>query len=239
MSRELWERVQDVLDGRHAKRHRRAKHEFAFSGLIECGHCGCAIVAEIKKQRYVYYHCTGYKGKCDEPYVREEVLEQQFADLLGRLTFDDEVLDWVREALRQSHADEKRDHEEAIARLQAQYDRLQNRLHAMYVDKLDGRIDTAFFDRMSAEWRAEQDRCLPTIEQHQSADQSYLEEGVRILELARNSRRLFEKQEPREKRRLLNFVVSNCTWKDGNWCPPANRLICLRKQAPWHRPRRG
>src|SRR5512132_2000371 len=76
-------------------------------------------------------------------YVREEVLERQFADLLGRLTFDDEVLDWVREALRQSHADEKRDHEEAIARLQTQYDRLQNRLHAMYVDKLDGRIDTA------------------------------------------------------------------------------------------------
>ncbi len=63
VSRELWERVQGVLDGRHAKRHRRAKHEFAFSGLIECGHCGCAVVGEIKKQRYVYYHCTGYKGK--------------------------------------------------------------------------------------------------------------------------------------------------------------------------------
>jgi site-specific DNA recombinase len=230
VSRELWERVQDVLDGRHAKRHRRAKHDFAFSGLIECGHCGCAVVAEIKKQRYVYYHCTGYKGKCDEPYVREEVLERQFADLLGRLTFDDEVLDWVRAALRQSHADEKRHHEEAIARLQAQYDRLQNRLHAMYVDKLDARIDAAFFDRMSAQWRAEQDRCLQLIEQHQSADQSYLEEGVRILELARNSRRLFEKQEPREKRRLLDFVVSNCTWKDGKLAPALRQPFDLLAQ---------
>src|SRR5215469_14325957 len=27
--------------------------------------------------------------------------------------------------------------------------------------------------------------------------------------------RLFEKQEPREKRRLLNFVVSNSTWRGG------------------------
>jgi site-specific DNA recombinase len=25
----------------------------------------------------------------------------------------------------------------------------------------------------------------------------------------------FAKQEPREKRRLLNFVLSNCTWEDG------------------------
>ena len=50
-------------------------------------------------------------------YVREEVIEQQFTDLLGRLKFDDEVLEWVREALDASHADERREHEEAIKRL--------------------------------------------------------------------------------------------------------------------------
>ena len=74
VSPELWERVQGVLNGRQANKHRRAKHNFAFSGLIACGHCGCSIVGEIKKQRYIYYHCTGYKGRCNEPYVREEVL---------------------------------------------------------------------------------------------------------------------------------------------------------------------
>ena len=31
-------------------------------------------------------------GRCDEPYVREEVLERLFSDLVGRLIFDDEVL---------------------------------------------------------------------------------------------------------------------------------------------------
>ncbi len=121
----------------------------------------------------------------------------------------------MRDALRASHADEKNEHEAAVGRLRAEYDRLQGRIHAMYVDKLDGKIDGAFFERMSAEWRVEQDRCLREIERHHLAEQSYLEEGVRLLELARNARRLFEKQEPREKRRLLNFVVSNCTWKGG------------------------
>jgi DNA invertase Pin-like site-specific DNA recombinase len=212
---DLWERVQGVLDGRHAKKHRRVKHDFAFSGLIACGHCGCSIVGEIKKQRYVYYHCTGYKGRCEEPYVREEIIERQFSELLGRLIFDDEVLAWVRDALHASHADEKREHEAAIGRLRADYDRLRARTHAMYVDKLDGKVDAAFFERMSAEWRVEQDRCLREIERHQAADQSYLEEGVRLLELARNAQRLFEKQNPREKRRLLNFNVSNCKWKGG------------------------
>ncbi len=67
VSRELWERVQHILDGRYAKRGRSGKRDFAFSRLIECGHCGCAMVGELKKGKYVYYHCTGYKGKCPEP----------------------------------------------------------------------------------------------------------------------------------------------------------------------------
>src|ERR1700738_2899268 len=200
---ELWERVQVVLDGRFAKKAKRGKHDFAFSSLIACHACGCAVVGEIKKERYVYYHCTGYADKCQgnpatcrRKYVREEALEAQFAELLGRLKFDDEVLDWWRDALHASHADERREHEEAIKRHQAEYKRLQDRINTMYVDKLDGVIDTAFFEKMSNEWRDEQNRCLREIERHQQADQSYWDEGVQLLELARNAKKLFEPQEP-------------------------------------------
>jgi len=64
VTRELWEQVQAILDGRGSKKTRKMKEQFAFSGLITCGHCGCAMVGEIKKGRYIYYHCTGFKGKC-------------------------------------------------------------------------------------------------------------------------------------------------------------------------------
>ncbi len=215
VSKDVWERAQEVMDHRFEKRHRKVKHDFAFSGLVECGHCGCSLVGEIKKGRYIYYHCTGYKGKCAEPYTREEVLEEQFADLLKRLRFEPDVLEWVKEGLKQSHTDEKREHDEAIGRLQAEYTRLQNRIDAMYLDKLDGRIGATFFDHKAAEWRAEQDRIQRMIQQHQSANQSYLEEGIHLLDLANRAYDLFRKQPPSEKRRLLNFVLSNCTWKGG------------------------
>jgi len=142
-------------------------------------------------------------------------LEERFADLLKGLVFDEEVLGWVTEALHQSHTDEKRYHDEAITRLQAEYTRLQNRIDAMYVDKLDGRVDVAFFDRKATEWRGEQDRLLRSIEEHQTANRTYIDEGVRLLELAHRAYELFQKQEPSEKRRLLNFLLSNCTWKGG------------------------
>ena len=71
------------------------------------------------------------------------------------------------------------------------------------------------FDHLSAEWRRNQERNLRDIELHQNADQPYLEEGVELVELARNAQRLFEEQEAKEKRRLLGFLVSNCSWKSG------------------------
>jgi site-specific DNA recombinase len=88
----LYERVQEILDGRYSTKQKVTKHEFTFSGLVNCGHCGCALLAEKKKGKYVYYHCAGNKGKCPEPYTREEVLDECFGDLLKGLVFDDQVM---------------------------------------------------------------------------------------------------------------------------------------------------
>jgi hypothetical protein len=57
------------------------------------------------------------KIKCPEPYAREEVLEACFADLLEGLVFEDQFMDWIVDALHQSHADEKRFRRDALARL--------------------------------------------------------------------------------------------------------------------------
>ena len=73
ISHELWSKVQAILNRRFEKRHRKTKHDFLFSGLIECGHCGCAMVAEIKKGKYIYYHCTGSKGKGDGRRARQKM----------------------------------------------------------------------------------------------------------------------------------------------------------------------
>jgi site-specific DNA recombinase len=73
----------------------------------------------------------------------------------------------------------------------------------------------SFYDKMSNQWREGQNHCQREIDRLQEADRSYLDEGVQILELAGNAQGLFENQKPRQKRRLLNFLLSNCSWDDG------------------------
>ena len=81
ISKELFDRVQEVMKEKGRRRTRQQKHHWAFQGMLTCGHCGCTLTAEIKKDRYIYYRCTGYKGKCPEKYVREEEVARQFAKL--------------------------------------------------------------------------------------------------------------------------------------------------------------
>src|ERR1022692_3963981 len=157
VTREAWERVQEILDGRQEKKHRKVTHDFAFSGLVNCGHCGCSLVGEIKKKRYVYYHCTGYRGKCPEPYTREEVLERQFSDGLRDLIVPVPVLDWLQAELITSDVNEQAAREQILRRDQAELERLQKRLDVLYDDRLDERIDASTYDKKAAEIRQQQE----------------------------------------------------------------------------------
>ena len=104
----------------------------------------------------------------------------------------------------------------------------------MYEDRLDGRIDLSLFERKSSEYRQEQARILAEIDGFGAADGQYMEAGIRLLELTRNMHRLFEKQQAAEKRRLLDFVVSNSVWQGGEivpvWRQPFD-MIALANEA--------
>lgn len=147
ITKATWERVQDLLNARSELRHRKMIHDFTYSGLTRCGHFGCAMVGELKKNRYVYYHCTKYKGKCPEPYTREEVIHAEFTAILKGLIVEKPVLKWISQELdRSTHRDE-RVRQQTIKAWQDESDRLQSRLDAMYDDKLDGRITPEQYDR--------------------------------------------------------------------------------------------
>ncbi len=220
VSKELWQKAQDLLDaGRRKTSPSKHKDLVAFSGVIKCAHCGCSLVGDVKKGKYVYYRCSGFKGKCGEPYVRQEHFDVQFGELLDSLKFDADVLDWVKRALKDSLGDKQRLHEESLSRLQADITRLEKRLDALYLDKLDGRITLEVYERLSRDFQDQREKLMAQVQSHQKASDAYNMDGVLILELAQNARRLYEAQSPKEKRRLLDILLSNCTWGGGELNP--------------------
>ncbi|MDR2857567.1 MAG: hypothetical protein LBV50_06940 [Novosphingobium sp.] len=66
-------------------------------------------------------------------------------------------------------------------------------------------------ERMQAQWRKERARCIQDMERHNDADDSCIDSAVALIALAREAHRVFDNQPAGEKRRLLNFLLSNCT----------------------------
>jgi site-specific DNA recombinase len=67
---ELFARVQDVIHGLNKPKY--SKREVAFRGLLTCAHDNCVVTAEVKKEKYVYYRCSGGRGPCALPRFREQ-----------------------------------------------------------------------------------------------------------------------------------------------------------------------
>jgi site-specific DNA recombinase len=217
VSVDLWQRVQEVAAGRYAQRHRVVKHDLAFAGLMRCGHCGCAMVGEIKKERYVYYHCSRGKGKCPENgYAREEVIEAQFTGAIRRIILPPDLVDWAAQVLSESQRDATQIQTEAIQRLKAEHTRVQKRLDEMYLDKLDRRITVDDYERRAGEWNGNLQKLARQIrEKEEATSPEHVIDAIELLKLAKNAGNLFEKQSAKEKGRLLKLVLSNSTWKDG------------------------
>lgn len=116
---EEYDRVQMLL-GREGKP-RPKTHEFAFTGSIRCGVCGCLYTAETKKKiikktgeikEYTYYHCTRKttKIKCDQKKnIPVDDLELAIENEIEKFTILPEFLQWALEGLNKKNDTEIED----------------------------------------------------------------------------------------------------------------------------------
>jgi hypothetical protein len=125
----------------------------------------------------------------------------------------------MREALRQSQKEKAEFHRRSIEKLNALYSKLQNRIDQIYLDKLDGEVEEAFYRRNVSQWREEQAQIRSRIEGHEKADQNYIEQGIRLLEIARSAQAFYRSRGQTEREALLRFIMSGSALKDDRVIP--------------------
>jgi DNA invertase Pin-like site-specific DNA recombinase len=220
----LYQRVQSIL--KNGSGGRRTKHDLAFRGLVKCGKCGCSMTPDIKKGKYVYYRCTGYKGPCKN-WISEDQLVILLEDAIKRIHLPAHAAEALRLALQESHSDKEKYHRNAINNLTRRYNTLQQRLERAYDDRLDGVIDKETYKRKADVWNSELIEIEASISSHRQANQKYLELGNQVIELASQAPVLFEHQNNHERRKLVDFVISHSTCVDGSLC------VTYRKPFNW------
>lgn len=215
ITHELWVAVQE-------KKHlsgtpRVIIHNFPYTNMIKCSECGCYLTAEIKKGKYIYYHCTGNKGgNCKRHYIRQEVIENAIAEILNKLYISDDdiirVKDTVKEILQLT---EKYD-ENKIDTLNATIKKLKTRLNKLYIDKIDGVIDNEFYNENKKAWQSELDDAEIGLKAILKNNNYFIEDVSHVLELCKNASELYLNESPDEKRKLVNLLCSNLSFDGEN-----------------------
>lgn len=204
VTKELWDQVQDVLDGRLAKRSYEER-TYVFRRLLTCTKCGRHLYAEIQKG-HTYYRChtDGCQGTC----VRETAVLRQVLDVLGAFPVTARVIDrfnqFAKEArTRLVQVDENSRAADSLRRAQ-----LQERMERLTDAFLDRAIDRSMFEGRK---RLLEDERLALPRDGGPSDRlkKFDEKVAKCLELLKALKTLDETATESELRATVKASVSN------------------------------
>jgi site-specific DNA recombinase len=229
-------RVQDVLAGHNRPRY--SKREIAFRGLMTCAHDGCQLTGDVQKEKYVYYRCTGYHGKCELPRFREEEIGERLGEPLKGLQVPPEIVSRIVTMLREDQSQSAGRVNAERTRLESRLAAIRNRMDAAYMDKLDGKITEDFWERTTTDWRMEEQRIKIAIQGLETADPGDRAlDAQRTFELANRAYSLYVSQNPTEKAKLLRMLLSNCSVDAASVTPtyryPFDMIFKSAKMEKW------
>lgn len=129
VTKDEYDRVQKIT-GRSSQPRPQGKEgrNFAFTGLMRCGTCGCRITAQAKQKHckngnvhhYVYYNCT--KKRLDTPCIEKHLevrnLHLQIKGILKDIRISEEYRDW---AVRHVHEIRKNEAESDTIALKSKH----------------------------------------------------------------------------------------------------------------------
>jgi hypothetical protein len=208
VSEYLFDRAQEKLCGRG---HIQGKHAFPFRGLLVCGHCGCQITATMAKGKYVYYHCTNGRGKCAQPYIRQEALSERLQSVVDGVRIPEDFVRQLIDQIREGENERKLSIQKKRGQLKAEAANLAKRRDQAYVDKLDHVISEERWREMDATWANEADGIAKTLTGLEAALLTSGADAAReAFELLEEASDLYSRQPFEEQARGLKILVSNC-----------------------------
>jgi site-specific DNA recombinase len=232
INEDLFDQVQKKLN-RGTKSPQYQKHLPIFKAKISCEECGGTITWETQKSHW-YGHCNHYKNCSQKKYVRQEKVEEQLFPYFDKIAPQNkEVLEWLKDSLKEDHSKELAEVNFKRETLNKNFGRIQNRLDKLYDDKLDEKITLEFYDKKAEEFNQEKESITKQLKKLDENNTEYLSAGVAIHELACKAKKIYssEKVKVEEKRLLLSYIFSNLTLNDGIVAP--NHTFAFNFLSKW------
>ena len=189
---------------------RKQTHDFLYSNMVKCSDCGCSLVGEIHKGKYIYYRCQGRKcGLKKVKCLKETTIDKMVEAFLTSISVPAENIDIILNQCKKVLNNQVEYDKAATENIVKLIEKNKNRLHNLYIDKLDGNITDEFYNEKRDILQKEIDKYCVQIA-HTTAETDVTMEKINmVLELCKNAYNKYLTFSNEKKRYFLNLFVSN------------------------------
>jgi len=230
---EEFDTIQEILGRKiKAKPH---KHVFAFTGLMKCGWCDCAITASKKLKKiittgeyktYAWYHCTKRKGAAtcgDKHYITEKEMEEMIVSELKKLAIIPKWKSWVIETIKLDYKDELIKHE-ALLQATRDYERkLQTELDTLLDLRISGELTEEKYNQKKAEREMRLIRVKEKCNRLENNLSDWIQQVEKVLDFSENIVERFKTGDSYTKKSI-------CEYLGRDWVLQAKKLTFTRHE---------
>lgn len=239
INKDLFDRCQAILNGRYKNKPLNLEKPYVFNQLVKCGNCGCSMTPEFKKNKYVLYSCTNYKKLCvkGDTYVSQDELLKPILGILEQFkSIPDNIQELIDEEVKVSNKREKEYRDQHLKLIQSKMLLNKQKLDRLFDLRLeDSSITKEEYDEKAQKLKDEQMSLQLQLEEHTKADFEFKKTLITMLNLCKNAKDLFLSSEHYDKRKIVNFLISNATYKaeklDFTLKTPFNLILNLTQNA--------
>ena len=203
ISHALFQRVQDVLDGRLAAR--AIKHDFKYRRLLMCAQCDLALIGERQKG-HIYYRC--HTRGCSSA-LREEAIDEKLDHALRPFQIEPTELDELRSQIGFHSKSGAAAREHLMQGVRLSLAAIEGRLQRLTDAFIDQLLDRESYKERHATLLHERVELTERLKALTDGTESPADECTKFLELASNLWLSHESGLPHEKREMLRLATSN------------------------------
>lgn len=201
--------------------------EYAYTGLMVCGECGCAINGKHRRKfivssqsyfDYIYYHCNrkSETRPCTQnKYTRVEEIEATIDAELAKYTILPEFRDLALEILNRDHKVEVQERKQIYQSQQNRRVEIQDQLDSLIELRTRGDVDDEEYTRARNKLKMQLEKSDELLRGTEIRAEDWLELTEKAFNFATYARIHYANGTPRQKREIMMTLGQNLVLKDG------------------------
>jgi site-specific DNA recombinase len=213
ITKQLYNKCQDVRDQRFDKRTAYRSLPFALNNLATCKECGCTV-SSFNARNSTYIKCSKAKYKCGNQNTSQALVMPQIQETVSLIPLSNAQIDALILELKIRYSSQQVDMTTRIETVRSEYDTITQRLKTLTYERLDAvtkgnGLSSELFDEMVEEMTNKQQDLNHQLIHLTDSNKAFIVTASYLLDLAQRANELFMGANNQLKQKLLRFLLSN------------------------------